>query len=112
MKDSSHIAFVEQYGETFSKEIGIDIPFAELLKEHLSKVYQHAFKWKKGHVPFHHAVLIYLACHHEPFLRKFTRNTFLGVGAHEWAVMPIYQATPIRGLMSVKDMLQGESFKG
>jgi len=112
MKDSVHIDFVEKHGATFSERLGLQIPFRELLKLHGAKVYQHAFKWKKGHVPFHHAVLIYLACHHEPFLRKFTRNTFLGVGAHEWAVMPIYQAVPIRGLMSVKDMLQGESFKG
>lgn len=94
MKDSSHIAFVEQYGETFSKEIGIDIPFAELLKEHLPKVYQHAFKWKKGHVPFHHAVLIYLACHHVPFLNKFRPQIPRGVSSHEQAVVHLYELMP------------------
>ena len=71
MKDSVHIDFVEKHGATFSERLGLQIPFQELLKLHGDKVYQHAFRWKKEHIPFRYAVMIYLACHHRPFLNKF-----------------------------------------
>ncbi len=94
MKDNTHIVFIEMYGEVFSEAMGVDIPFAELMKGHLPKVYQHAYRWKKAHIPFHHAVMIYLACHHIPFLNKFRPKIPRGVLSHEQAVAHLYGLMP------------------
>lgn len=106
MKDSVHIDFVEKHGATFSERLGLQIPFQELLKLHGAKVYQHAFKWKKEHIPFHYAVMIYLACHHRPFLDKFDNPAPRSLNNYEWVVPAIYLTRP-RGVgVSIENLLK------
>ena len=104
MKDSVHIDFVEKHGAAFSERLGLQIPFQELLKLHGAKVYQHAFKWKKEHIPFRYAVMIYLACHHHPFLDKFDSPAPRDLNNYERVVPAIYLTRP-RGVVATVEYL-------
>ena len=106
MKDSVHIDFVEKHGATFSERLGLQIPFQELLKLHGDKVYQHAFKWKKEHIPFRYAVMIYLACHHRPFLDKFDSPAPRDLNNYEWVVLAIYLTRPKGVGVSIENLLK------
>ena len=104
MKDSVHIDFVEKHGAAFSERLGLQIPFQELLKLHGAEVYQHAFRWKKDHIPFRYAVMIYLACHHRPFLNKFDSPAPRDLNNYEWVVPAIYLTRP-RGVVATVEYL-------
>lgn len=106
MKDNTHIDFIEKHGASFSERLGLKIPFQELLKLHGAKVYQHAFKWKKEHIPFRYAVMIYLACHHRPFLDKFKTPTSRHLNGCEWGVRNIYLTCPEGVGVTIENLLK------
>lgn len=103
MKDNTHIVFVEKYGKGFSEALGIDIPFAELMKQHLPKVYQHAYRWKKARVPFHHAVLLYIAVHSSEFKKKISAASLRIAITPESLVIDLYQDGRIRSIFNDLD---------
>ena len=105
MKDNTHIGFVEKHGATFSERLGLQIPFQELLKLHGARVYQHAFKWKKEHIPFRHAVMVYLACHHRPFVHMFG-DLSNSVSACERMVGHVYHTRPRGAGVTIENMLK------
>lgn len=103
MKDSKHIDYVEKVGKAFCKEVGSEIDFEVLMKEHLSKVYQHAFKWKKAGIPFHQAVLLYIAVHSSEFKKKINAASLSNAITPESLVIDLYQDGRLRSIFNDLD---------
>lgn len=107
MKDNKHIEYIQKHGEKFQKLLNLpENPAKHLV--HIEKAYPNSFKWKKEHIPFHHACMVMMLAFMEPFKNdiRLEHGTALVLG--QW-VSQTYQHQRIKSLVPALRQLDLES---